>query len=354
MDGDATRRKRQDDRKGQTMNTPDFSELRKVLKCEIPSRPVLFEFFMNPDLYQRLAAVDGPWPEDPVDQYKIIITAFRNAGYDYTNAMIGFEFPKQDKHMESTLSLNDGVTITDWASFEAYKWPIPGNVDYSLLERLKPELPDGMKLMQAGPGGVLENLIGLVGFDNLCIMLYDDPDFVREIVDAIGSRLVEHYRISCEFDTVGLIMSNDDWGFKSQPMLSPAQMREYIFPWHKKIVQAAHDAGRPCVLHSCGNPEELMDDVIDDMGYDGKHSYEDTIIPVEAAYERWGDRIATLGGIDVNFLCAATPEAITARAEKLVARGMEKGGYALGSGNSIPDYVPQESYFAMIKAAGRM
>jgi uroporphyrinogen decarboxylase len=28
-----------------------------------------------------------------------------------------------------------------------------------------------------------------------------------------------------------------------------------------------------------------------------------------------------------------------------------KGGYALGSGNSIPYYVPQENYLAMIAAA---
>jgi len=336
------------------MPVPDFGELLKVLKCEVPSRPVLFEFFMNGDLYQRLAGVNGEWPADPFDAYSLIIKAFASAGYDYTNAMIGFEFPKEARHAESTVSLNEGQVITDWKSFEAYEWPEPANTDYSLLERLAPELPDGMKLMQAGPGGVLENLIGLVGFDNLCMMLFDDPDLVRTIVDAIGSRLVEHYQISCEFDSVGLIMSNDDWGFKTQPMLSPAQMREYIFPWHRKIVQTAHDAGRPCVLHSCGNPEELMDDVIDDIGYDGKHSYEDTIIAVEDAYERWGSRIATLGGIDMDYLCKATPAEITARAEKLVARGMEDGGYALGSGNSIPEYVPQENYFAMIKAAGRV
>ena len=47
--------------------------------------------------------------------------------------------------------------------------------------------------------------------------------------------------------------------------------------------------------------------LIDEMGYDGKHSYEDTIEPVEEAYERYHRRIAILGGIDVNFVCRATP-----------------------------------------------
>jgi len=28
----------------------------------------------------------------------------------------------------------------------------------------------------------------------------------------------------------------------------------------------------------------------------------------------------------------------------------KQGGYALGSGNSIPDYIPSENYLAMLKA----
>jgi uroporphyrinogen decarboxylase len=182
-------------------------------------------------------------------------------------------------------------------------------------------------------------------------MLYEDKDLVKEIIDNIGSRLVKHYEILGGFDAVGAMISNDDWGYKTQPMLTPAQMREYIIPWHKKIVQAIHNAGRPAILHSCGNLELVMDDIIDDIGFDGKHSYEDVICPVEEMYDRYHDRIAILGGIDVDFLCRSTPEEITKRSRALVEMGMRGGGYALGSGNSIPEYVPQENYLAMIKAA---
>ena len=76
------------------------------------------------------------------------------------------------------------------------------------------------------------------------------------------------------------------------------------------------------------------------MQYDGRHSYEDNIMPVEDAYELMNGRIAVLGGIDMNFLVSGTPEAIYDRA-----------GYMLGSGNSIPEYVPHENYLAMIRAA---
>ena len=87
------------------------------------------------------------------------------------------------------------------------------------------------------------------------------------------------------------------------------------------------------------------------MRYDGRHSYEDNIMPVEEAYELMNGRIAVLGGIDMNFLVSGTPEAIYDRARAMLERTADRAGYMLGSGNSIPEYVPHENYLAMIRAA---
>jgi uroporphyrinogen decarboxylase len=94
-----------------------------------------------------------------------------------------------------------------------------------------------------------------------------------------------------------------------------------------------------------------MDDIIDVMRYDGKHSYEDAIMPVEEAYERWGRRIAIMGGIDVDFLIRAPAEAVQARSRAMLERAATRGGFALGTGNSVPEYVPDDKYFAMTGAA---
>ena len=150
---------------------------------------------------------------------------------------------------------------------------------------------------------------------------------------------------------MGACIGNDDWGFKNQTMLSPDDMRRYVLPWHADLVKVIHDAGKPAVLHSCGNLEAVMDDVIDDIGYDGKHSYEDTIMPVEEAYERWGQRIAILGGIDVDFLVRHSLADVRERAQGLLSMSADRGSYGLGSGNSIPSYVPQDKYLAMIGTA---
>lgn len=332
------------------MRKPDFNNLLAVLERKKPERPTLFEFFHNPKLYRKITG------EKMLAGYKfqndlIRIKSFQKMGYDYATIDVSFGFPKGNRDHEESVSLNEGMLITDQESFDKYPWPVPENNDYSLLDKLEPEMPEGMKIISQGPGGILENVIGLTGYDNFCIMLYDNPELARAVVDNVGSRLVKHYEFLGQHDVVGAMISNDDWGFKSQPMLSPDQMREYIIPWHRKIVKAIHDSGRPAILHSCGNLESLMDDIIYDIGYDGKHSYEDNICPVEEMYEKYSDRIAILGGIDLDFLCRNTPEIIYKRSKAMLELTAEKGAYALGSGNSIPEYVPFENFMAMISAA---
>jgi uroporphyrinogen decarboxylase len=332
---------------------PNIENLYKVLRREEPSRPTLFELFMNLPLYERLAGRELPKTGDrDIEYQKLVIDAYAAAGYDYATAHgSDFHFNSGRHQEKKTISLNDGFVITDEDSFKAYKWPEPENFDFSKLGKIRPFIPEGMKLMVMGPGGVLENVITLTGYDNLCLMLYDNPDLVKAIFDKVGERLLKYYEIALEYDTVGLLMSNDDWGFKTQTFLAPEDMRKYVFPWHKKYVDLAHSKGIPALLHSCGYFGEVMEDTITYMGFDGKHSYEDAIFPVENSYEKWQGRIAILGGIDVNFIIQHNEEEITARCREMLKHAEGRGGYALGTGNSVPEFIPQDHFIALLKAA---
>jgi uroporphyrinogen decarboxylase len=210
-------------------------------------------------------------------------------------------------------------------------------------------LPDGMKFVVPGPGGLLESAIDLVGFERLCYMLYEDEQLVQNVFDAVGCRLLRFYEICSAFESVGAFIVNDDWGFKTQTIFDPDNMRKYIFPWHRKIVTAIHQSGKPAILHSCGNIYGMLDEIIETLGYDAKHSFEDVILPVEEAWKAWENKIAILGGIDMDFLATRTPEAVAKRASHLLELTQSKG-YALGSGNSIPEFIPVENYLAMIRA----
>lgn len=330
---------------------PCFENLLRVLRRESTDRPVLFEFFLNNRLHRTLLGARYEEETSIRAQARNWIGAFFEAGYDYAPFAGGwlFNFARKPRAHAQTSSLNDGVLITDRASFDAYAWPRVDQADFGLLKDIEADLPHGMKLMVFTPDGLLENVIGLLGYDNLCLLLADDPQLVQDVFQRVGETLLAFYRRAMEYLSVGLAMVNDDWGFKTQPLLSPQTMREYVFPWHRAIVETVHAAGRPAVLHSCGQLERLMDGIIDDLRFDGKHSYEDAICPVEEAYRRWGHRIAILGGIDVDFVVRSSPQAIYERARRMLA--LAPKGCALGTGNSVPEYVPDDHYFAITKAA---
>jgi uroporphyrinogen decarboxylase len=124
-----------------------------------------------------------------------------------------------------------------------------------------------------------------------------------------------------------------------------------VLPWHKRFAAMAHQRGLPYFLHSCGNLAKIMEDLIIEVGIDGKHSFEDAILPVEDFQRRYGDRIAVLGGVDVHRLTTGTPEQVRQRVRFLIDTCGGRGRYAIGSGNSIPSYIPLENYLTMVDEA---
>lgn len=334
------------------MRKPDFTQLQKVLERRTPDRPTLFEFFLNDAIHRRLTGIENVGANEDLQWCRTTMKAYEAAGYDYvTLHSSNFQFPaKEHAHMAS-VSQNDSAVINDRESFKRYDWPSPDDFDNTRLDEIAKLLPEGMKIIPYGPCGVLENAVKLCGYENLAMMVMDDPQLVEEIFEAVGSRLVRYYELAGHSPKIGAMISNDDWGFAQQTMLSPADMRRFVFPWHKRIVKTIHAAGVPAILHSCGNLRAVMDDLIDDIGYDAKHSYEDKIMPVEEAYATYGSRIAILGGIDLDFVCRSTPDKIHHRARAMLELTRSKGGYALGTGNSVPDYVPHDNYIALVKAA---
>ncbi len=244
--------------------------------------------------------------------------------------------------------------ITNWDEFEAYPWPDPAQATTQSLEWFEKNLPDDMCII--GSGGFAhfaEYLNWLMGYETLCYALYDQRDLVQAIADRLVSIYEAVVRRLVEFDRVKIIWGSDDMGFKTGPLIGPDDLREFVFPGHKLMAQIAHDSGRPYLLHSCGNLAEVMDDLIDDVGIDAKHSFEDTIEDVRELKPTIGQRIALLGGIDVDFLCRASEEQIRQRVRETLDVCIPGGGYCLGSGNSVANYVPVENYLIMLDEGRR-
>jgi uroporphyrinogen decarboxylase len=222
--------------------------------------------------------------------------------------------------------------------------------DFFPFEYINGHLPEGMGLMTCHAGGIFEHLSQIMSLEGLCLALYDEPDLVAAVAEKVGERLVAFCRHLLDLDRLIAVFQGDDMGFRTGTLVSPHDLRLYTLPWQKRLADMAHARGVPYFLHSCGNLETIYENLISEVGIDGKHSFEDAILPAEEFFARFGDRVAVLGGIDVDILAAGTPEQVRARARALI-EACGAGRYAVGSGNSVPSYVPVENYLAMVDEA---
>ena len=140
-------------------------------------------------------------------------------------------------------------------------------------------------------------------------------------------------------------------GFKTSTLLEPETIRNFILPQYRRVIDMIHKkSGKKFLMHNCGNIFSIMDDIID-TGIDAKHSNEDEIAPFEKWIELYNDRIGLFGGIDVNILSLNQyDEVYRIVLEKGIKYREMTKGYGIGSGNSIPKYVPVEGFQAMIDA----
>ena len=306
--------------------------------------------------FDLTAALD---PDDSDYRRKKLIAVNRFVGLDYVVGGVCVGFEHHDARIEDTAELprengrcyQDEHTgpIMSWEEFENYPWPDATVPELTAdLEWFQENLPGDMCIIGGMTGHFAEELTWLMGYETLCYALYDQ----RDLVEAIAAKLLETYTIcvnrTLEFDRVKAICGSDDMGFKTGLLISPDDTREFVLRSHKELARMSHEAGRLYLLHSCGNLGDIIDDLVDDVGIDAKHSFEDTIEDVREVKHTYGQRIALLGGIDVDFLCRNDEQAIRRRVRETLDVCQEGGGYCLGTGNSVANYIPLDNYLAMV------
>jgi uroporphyrinogen decarboxylase len=183
-----------------------------------------------------------------------------------------------------------------------------------------------------------------MGVEGLCKAVLKNPQLVEAVFDRLGRLSVAADRQLVTLDAIGALRQGDDLGFKSATFISPADLRRWVFPIYKRFVAIAHAANKPFILHSCGNLDAVYDDLLDDVGIDAKHSFEEAILPVEHFKRRYAGRVTPLGGIDVDLVCRGSEDEIRRCTREKIAACFADGHYALGTGNSLTDYMPVERY----------
>jgi uroporphyrinogen decarboxylase len=336
---------------------PDYNNILNAAKNIEAVRLPLYEHYISPGIMEKV--MDCKFAELYFGDYESKKEYFRNynrffleMGYDTVSyeTCIGPIMPGSG----ALGGHKDGVIKTR-EDFDRYPWDeIPDLFfkAYTLFyEALRETMPVGMKCI-GGPGnGIFESVQDIVGFMDLCYIAEDDPSLYQDLFKKIGdvSSIIWQKFIEKYSDIYCVLRFGDDLGFKSSTLLKTPDVKAFIIPQYKRIIELVHAAEMPFLLHSCGCIFDVMEDLITVAKIDAKHSNEDQIAPFPYWVEKYGDRIGNFGGIDTDAVCRLNYTEMKEYIHSVVSNCKGHGGFAFGSGNSIPDYVPVEGYLNMVR-----
>lgn len=295
--------------------------------------------------------------EDLREYYRIRCAFFRDMGYDCVSfeCGVGGAMPGS-----GSLGGHKPGEIQNREDFDRYPWASVPDRYIALYERhfkaFLDVLPPDMMAIGGVGNGLFECVQDITGYMDLCYVSKDDPELYGLLFERAGEMMLAiwDWFLPRYGERFALTRMGDDMGYRTATLLPPNDFKQHLIPPLAKVIARAHAAGKPFLLHSCGCIFALMDDLIR-IGINAKHSNEDQIAPFTHWLRDYGDRIALFGGIDLNTLCLEDEYTIREAVHAVAAAAREKGtGFALGSGNSIPDYVPVEGYLAMIKACNEL
>lgn len=340
------------------MFKPDYHNIVKCARNIEAERLPLYEHNVS---FEKIGEIEGVDmmslfrgdEKDIHEFFRVYSKFFREHGYD----VITFEQCICEIYPGGGALENGSMTpaIQDEEDFRAYPWDeleeyyFRKNAKY--FRALRDEMPEGMKAIGGVGNGIFECVQDLTGYQNLCYIAADDEELYQALFRKVGEINLRIWkRFMQEFGDVYCVLRfGDDLGYKSNTMLSTEDIRNLILPAYKPIVDLVHSYDKPFLLHSCGKIFSVMDDLIDIVGIDAKHSNEDQIAPFSVWVENYGDRIGNFGGIDVNALCGFDRKELKEYILDVIAKSKNHGGFAIGTGNSIPYYVPTEKYLDMIE-----
>jgi len=259
----------------------------------IPSLRKDVHNFMTPDINERgPAAPDNPMVNEGFDWFGVHWT--------YVPAvkapMVSPEYPPVLKD------------ITEWK--KVVKFPDLDAIDWKAAaekELSDPRYdPNKFRMITLGYG-CFERLHALMGMEEACCALLEEPEAVYDFFSAVADFKIELMKRLLQAYPVDMFVYSDDWGHQRNLFFSIDTWRSLIKPQMERITAFCDEAGVFLHMHSCGKIEDLIPDVI---GAGIKHWTScQTVNEIEGIIKKYGDRLTLTGGMDVfKYMGKVTPE----------------------------------------------
>jgi len=204
-------------------------------------------------------------------------------------------------------------------------------------------------LAMGGTDGPFTVACNLRGATEICLDIYEDPDYVHALLGFITQATIA--RIQTIRRHLGQPLQTQGWAFAddSIELLSQETYREFVFPYHRQLVETFSNGG-PNSIHLCGDASRhflFLRDELKVMSFD-------TGFPIDfgAVRRTLGPEVTLYGGPSIQLLLHATPQAVREECRRILQSGVTEGKrFVLREGNNMAPRTPLENIAAVYQAA---
>jgi uroporphyrinogen decarboxylase len=267
---------------------------------------------------------------------------FTDLGHDHVQDVFGVVW---DRSIDKDIGNVAGCVLPE-PTLQHYAFPDP------LDPRFFADIPDRLarygdrfRVFQIG-FSLYERAWTLRGMQNLLMDFYDHPDFVHSLLEAIADYNIAQIRQALKYD-IDAVYFGDDWGQQRGLQMGPKLWRQFIYPVLKRMYAEVRAAGKFVFIHSCGDVDELFDDLIG-IGLNCFNPFQPEVMDVEALIGRYRGRLTFHGGLSTQrTLPFGTREDVRLETQRLLKMGGQ-GGYIFAPAHDVEGDVPLENMLAFI------
>lgn len=251
-----------------------------------------------------------------------------------------------DRSVEEDIGIVVGTVLPE-PTLRDYEFPDPR--DPRFFEDIPAKIarfPDRFRVFQIG-FSLYERAWTLRGMENLLADFHQEPGFVRDLLEAIADYDIAQVREAVERD-IDAVYFGDDWGQQRGLQMGPRIWREFLLPVLRRMYAAVRAAGKLVMIHSCGDVDELFDDLVE-AGVSCFNPFQPEVMDVASILPRYRGRLAFHGGLSTQrTLPFGTPEDVRREGSRLLELGRE-GGLIIAPAHDVEGDVPLENMLALIE-----
>ena len=276
------------------------------------------------------------WAGDPAG-------SFTNLGGDFFRDPFGVVW---DRHIDADIGVVSNLLVPE-PTLGNYRFPDPrSGVYFDDIPEMLARQPDCYRVFPLG-FSLYERAWTLRGMENLMADFIENPGFVRELLHAIADFNIAQVRHALDFE-IDAVCFGDDWGQQQGLQMGPDLWHEFIEPELKRMYDAVHAGGKQVFIHSCGDVDELFDDLIAD-GVNCFNPFQPEVMDVHALVHRYRRKLTFFGGLSTQrTLPYGSTNDVRAETRRLIALGRD-GGYILAPAHAVEGDVPLENMLAFIE-----